>query len=148
MSQQQTENAMHIHRLSQLVQALDLGIVILDQDLHIQLWNSFMETHSGLRSSQVKGRLLTEVCPEVPVEWLQRKVDSVIELKARAYSNWQQRPYVFHFTSSRPITGQAPAMLQNITFIPLSELDKQVRQVCMLVQDVTELANQLHQANE
>ncbi|MGX5914171.1 PAS domain-containing protein [Aliidiomarina sp. Khilg15.8] len=137
-----------LHRLSQIMQALDCGLLIVDTNLRVQLWNQFMETHSGTRAAQAKGELLTELCPELPARWLQHKVATAVELKAQTYSNWQQRPYLFQFSSSRPVTGQAPAMLQNISFIPLSELDKSVQRVCIVVQDVTEFANQQHQASE
>lgn len=137
-----------LHRLSQITQALDCGLLIVDAELRVQLWNQFMETHSGIRAVQAKGNVLTELCPELPARWLQHKVTTAIELKAQTYSNWQQRPYLFQFSSTRPVTGQAPAMLQNISFIPLAELDKTVKRVCMVIQDVTELANQQHQASE
>jgi transcriptional regulator with PAS, ATPase and Fis domain len=137
-----------LHRLSQITQSLDCGLLVVDKALRVHLWNQFMETHSGIRAAQAKGELLTALCPELPERWLLHKVATAIELKAKTYSNWQQRPYLFQFPSSRPITGLAPAMLQNISFIPLSELDKSVQRVCIVVQDVTEFANQQHQAEE
>ena len=37
-----------IHWLMDILQNIDVGLVVLDRDYNIQLWNGFMESHSGL----------------------------------------------------------------------------------------------------
>jgi len=35
------------HWLMNIVQNLDVGLVVLDREYRIQVWNGFMESHSG-----------------------------------------------------------------------------------------------------
>merc|ERR1712000_460108 len=42
-----------IHWLMDILQNIDVGLVVLDRNYDIQLWNGFMESHSGL-SPQVQ----------------------------------------------------------------------------------------------
>ena len=62
-------------------------------------------------------------------------------LNNASFSYWEHRPHVFDFSSSRPITGEETAMYQNIEFFPLDIENNQVKTVCLIVQDVTELAS-------
>lgn len=35
------------HRILDILQTIDVGLVVLDHDYKITLWNGFMENHSG-----------------------------------------------------------------------------------------------------
>ncbi len=146
-----SDNMTELHQLLQLLQTVDVGLVLLDRNYTIRLWNSFMENHSGIHTSEARDQNLFSVFPNLPETWLKKKIDSVFSLHIRSYSTWEQRPRVFEFRSSRPLTGHSELMYQNITIIPLADSTRQVTQVCMLVYDVTEVAanrKQLELANE
>ncbi|SFX07114.1 GGDEF domain-containing protein [Marinospirillum alkaliphilum] len=135
----------------QMLQTVDVGLVILGRDYRIQLWNGFMENHSGLPGKQITGQDIFSLLPDLPRTWMERKIESVFKLGAPAYSTWEQRPHLFRFKSYRPLTGQSELMYQNITFMPLLGPDRKVQQVCLLIYDVTESATsklQLEQANQ
>lgn len=123
-----------------LLQTLDVGLVVIDKDYRILMWNKFMENHSGLLHSQLDNASLFQRFPELPSAWLKHKVDSVFLLKNRSFITWEQRPYLFQFKSYRPITGNAPFMYQNITLIPLGGLTGNVEHVGILIYDVTDTA--------
>ena len=129
-----------LHWMMQMLQTIEVGLFVLDKNMHIKLWNSFMENHSGVRVSQAKYRNLFEVFPDLPHYWLERKINSVFQLKSRAYSTWEQRPHVFRFKSTRPLTSEAPWMFQNLTITPLLGADSEVSHVCVLIYDVTDIA--------
>lgn len=42
-----------LHWLLDIVQSIDVGVVVLDREYRIQVWNSFMENHSGRPASLV-----------------------------------------------------------------------------------------------
>lgn len=135
----------------QMLQTVDVGLVILERDYRIQLWNGFMENHSGIRSKNLTGKELFSVFPDLPRQWIERKVESVFKLGSPAYSTWEQRPHLFYFKSYRPLTGCSELMYQNITFMPILGPSRRVEQVCLLIYDVTESATsklQLETANE
>lgn len=129
-----------LHLIMQLLQTLDNGLILLDADYQVQLWNSFMENHSGIATSHARGQNLFDLFPELPETWLKRKIDSVFSLQSRAFCTWEEHPRLFNFKSTRPLTGHSPLMYQNITLIPLSGVNGQITRVCLLVYDVTEIA--------
>lgn len=111
-----------LHWLIDMVQTIEVGLVVLDRDYNIQLWNGFMENHSGVSPNSIKGQNLFSRFPDLPATWLKQKMESVFMLKNRAFISWEQRPYVFQFKNYRPITGRADFMYQNVTLLPLASL--------------------------
>ena len=139
-----------LHWLMEILKTTDVGLVVVDRQYHIRMWNSFMANHSGLVPSRVMGKDLFSFFPELPVEWLKDQIDAVFVLKNRMYSAWEQREQLFDFSSYRPITGQSKKMFQNIQIFPLASASGVVEQVCIGVYDVTEVAmgkNELQAAN-
>tara|TARA_R110002126_G_scaffold33382_42_gene104635 strand:+ start:12969 stop:13946 length:978 start_codon:yes stop_codon:yes gene_type:complete len=129
-----------VHWLMDMFQTVDVGLVVLNSDYRIQVWNGFMESHSGLTPRQVRERYLFDLFPEIDEEWLRRKCDPVMLLKNRAFTIWEQRPYIFKFKNYRPITGSAEYMYQNSTIFPLTNTRGQVTHLCIIIYDVTDAA--------
>ncbi len=129
-----------IHWLMDMFQTVDVGLVVLSADYRIQVWNGFMENHSGLTPRQVRDRYLFDLFSEIDEDWLRRKCDPVILLKNRAFTIWEQRPYIFKFRNYRPITGSAEYMYQNSTIFPLSDTVGKVTHLCLIIYDVTDVA--------
>ncbi len=129
-----------IHWLIDVLQSVDIGLTVLDRDYNIQLWNGFMENHSGLRAADVKDKNFFETFREVDETWLKRKVDSVFLLKTHQSSTWEQRPYLLKFKPYRPVTGKSQWMYQNTTIFPLISSDVSVNHVCIIIYDVTDIA--------
>lgn len=146
----ETDQMNEMHWLMEMLHTIDVGLVVLDRQYNIQIWNGFMENHSGLLPREVKGKALFEMFPEIPKEWFVRKSESVFMLKNKAFTIWEQRPYLFKFQNYRPITGTADYMYQNTTFIPLMSSTGEVTHLCLIVYDVTDNATHkkdLEQAN-
>jgi len=137
-----------IHWLIDMIQNIDVGLVVIDLEMNVQVWNGFMENHSGLLTAHVVDKKLDELFSELPKQWLQQKLDTICILKNKAFTTWEQRPYLFHFKSYRPITSNAAFMYQNVTFLPLSDITQKVTQVCLIVYDVTDVALNKQMATE
>ena len=129
-----------IHWIIDMVQNIDVGLVVLDLDMNVKVWNGFMENHSGLLAANVVDRNLNKLFEELPEAWLKQKFNSVCLLKNKAFTTWEQRPFLFKFKSYRPITSSAEFMYQNVTFLPLTDITGQVTQICMIIYDVTDVA--------
>ncbi len=129
-----------MHWLMDVLQSIDVGLVILDRDYKIQLWNGFMENHSGLRPDEVHDKPLFESFRDIPETWFRQKAEPVFELKTRTFTIWEQRPYLFKFKNYRPITGRASTMYQNSSMIPLESIDGSVKHICLIIYDVTDIA--------
>jgi len=128
------------HWLMTIIQNLEVGLVILDEENRIQVWNGFMESHSSQLSYQVKDKNLFELYPDFDRPWLERKLSMVRTLNNKAFISWEQRPYLFRFSNYRPITGEAEHMYQNVTIMPLSDFTGQIRHLAILIYDVTDQA--------
>jgi len=129
-----------LHWLMEMLHNIDVGLVVLDKDYKIQIFNGFMENHSGYLPREVKDKIIFDLFDEIPQEWFERKAESVFLLKNKAFTIWEQRPYLFKFNSYRPITGSANYMYQNTTFIPLLSSTGEVSHLCLLVYDMTDNA--------
>lgn len=139
------------HWLVDMLESVEVGLVVIDLEFRVQAWNGFMEHHSGITASRIRDKVLFDVFPDIPEAWLTRKVDSVALLNTRAFTSWEQRPYLFKFRNTRPITGTEEYMFQNLTISPLSGSDGQVQKICLMVYDVTDVATgkrALERANE
>ena len=99
------EQLREFHWMMDMLQNIDVGLVVLNRANQVQVWNAFMENHSGLLASKTKDVNLFDLFPEIPVDWFQHKVESVFELHTRAFTIWEQRPYIFKFRNYRPISG-------------------------------------------
>lgn len=128
------------HWLMDILQTIDVGLVVLNRNYSIKLWNGFMENHSGLRPDQTKERNLFELFPEIDQDWFKKKSEPVFLLNTRAFTISEQRPYLFKFANNHPITGRAAHMYQNATIIPLSNVDGTTDHICLIIYDVTHSA--------
>lgn len=139
-----------LHWLLDVVQSIDVGVVVMDREYRIEVWNSFMENHSGRGSDEVSGQPLFDVFPEIERNWFSRKVETAVMLGTRAFTIWEQRPNLVRFKSYQPITGLADEMYQNVTIIPLRSTNGESDHVCLIIYDVTSVAvnkRQLESAN-
>ena len=127
--------------LQKLTSRLPLGICVVDEFYQIIYWNEFFTDRLSTDNKSVthENNLLA-LFPDA-AKFLQKKINSVFVLNNASFSYLEHRPHVFDFSSSRPITGEETAMYQNIEFFPLDIENNQVKTVCLIVQDVTELAS-------
>ena len=128
------------HWLMNIVQNLDVGLMVIDREYKIQVWNGFMESHSGRFAAEVHDRVLFELFPDIDRVWFEHKSNIVFKLNNRAFSTWEQRPYLMQFSNYRPITGEAPFMYQNLTLLPLADFSGQVTHISVMIYDATDEA--------
>jgi len=124
----------------ELLQFLDTGLIVLDSNFDIKLWNSFMTNHMAIESPDALNKPLFEVCPDIPEDYLRRKFHSVITLQSTLTITWQQRPHLFDMDCYRPITSKSKKMYQNIRIMPLLNAEAVVDYIAIFINDVTEAA--------
>jgi diguanylate cyclase (GGDEF)-like protein len=129
-----------MHWKHDLLGSIEVGIVVLDKEFNVQVWNQFMENHSSIVPGMIQDKNLFEFFPEIDKEWFKRKAAPAFSLKSPVFIIWEQRSYLFQFDCNRPITSQANQMYQNITIFPLASLTGHVEQICLIIYDVTDEA--------
>ncbi|WP_207062691.1 diguanylate cyclase [Motiliproteus sp. SC1-56] len=125
--------------LDRVIDRVDTGILIVDPEMRIQLWNQFMVTHSQRSAEEVLGKNLFDCFPELPQRWFERKLNGVLILKNQAFTSWQQRPFLFRFSHNRQVTGGVEHMYQDCTLTPIFDDAGEVAYVCISIKDVTEV---------
>lgn len=128
------------HLALQLIRQLPIGACLLTPDYHIVLWNDFFADRLQLPADQTLGKNLLELFPE-QAGFLKRKFDSVRILKNTSFSYWEQRPHIFSFKSSRPVTGQEELMYQNMEVVPIQGSDGQISHLFIAIMDATPTAS-------
>jgi two-component system, NtrC family, sensor kinase len=123
-----------------VVDHLQIGIFVLDRSSNVVLWNAFMAAHSGRSAQEVVGKNLFTLFPELPHAWLEKKLHAVISLGYMAFTSWEQRPYLFRFRDSRPVSGGLESMRQSCTFLPIKDERGDVQHVCVTLADYTDVA--------
>ena len=63
MPEQRALDAAGFHWMLEMFQNIDVGLVVLDRDYRVQVWNGFMENHSGMRPDQVTGHSCSSCFP-------------------------------------------------------------------------------------
>lgn len=134
------ENINELHWMMRMVDSINVGLVVVDMDYKIQVWNEFMENRSGYTATKVMNNVIYELFQEIPEQWFKNKVMSVSMLGNQSFTIWEQNPYLFKFKNYRPITGAVEYMYQNTTFIPLSSPNGDINQIGIIVYDVTDMA--------
>lgn len=123
-----------------VVSQLAIGVCIVDTSYNLLYWNNFFADRLQMPLADVEGKSLLDLFPE-QATFLKRKLQSVFVLKNASFSYWEQRPVVFQFKSSRPITGEECQMYQNVEIYPIFNDNNAVERVCLTVYDMTVTAS-------
>ena len=129
-----------LHWLLDVIQSSNIGIVVLDRALNVEVFNRFMQAHSGISSEKAMGRSIMELFADLPEQWLWRRMQTVFELGIPVYTTWQERPYLFRFPLRLPIHYNIDIMYQNVMFVPLRAANDKVERMGIVIYDVTDSA--------
>ncbi len=130
-----------IHPILDVIHNLDVGIIIMDSERRIELWNGFMANHSRIEAEQALGVSIYQLFPELDPKWFEQKVKQCTIIQNQAFVTWEQRSYVLRLHNDRPITGQSDFMYQNVTFLPLINHKGEVDRIGLIIYDATALAS-------
>lgn len=125
---------------NELINAIDVGVVVLDRDFCVEVWNQFMENHASIKPADIVGQSLFSHFPEIDEGWLRQKSVPIFNLRSPVFIIWEQRQYLFKFGANRPVTCGAHHMYQNVTMFPIIGDNGEVSRFCIMVYDVTDQA--------
>jgi signal transduction histidine kinase len=124
-----------------LLDKLPVGICLVNEAYEIIYLNAFFLDRMPVElRGDALGKPLADVFPE-QIKFLKRRIKSVFVLKHPSFSYWEQRPHIFPFKSSRPITGEETQMVQNMEIVPHKDTETGQQYACILIQDVTAQAS-------
>ena len=125
----------------QLVGKLPVGIAVVDAQFQVIYLNDFfLDRLPHEWRNTYKKTPVTDIFTEQG-KFLKRRLKSVFVLRHPSFSYWEQRPHIFPFKSSRPITGEETQMYQNMEILPIKDKESGNTYSCIFLQDVTAQAS-------
>lgn len=112
-----------------------LGIFTTDKNFRIQTWNSIMEIFTGIPESEISGKLLFDVFPEIRERNLDKKFINVIENGQVEFLSSVFHKYLIRVKPLLPVSG-AEFMLQSVSIAPLFDGSKIIGTIST-IKDVT-----------
>jgi diguanylate cyclase len=125
----------------QVFDMVDIGLVILDRDLHILHWNRWMELHSSISPDKIVGSSLYTVFPNLKRPRFLNGCKAVLAFGNFCFFSQKLHQYLFPFKPISSFDAQFEYMQQNCTMGPLRNAQGEVEYVFIAVHDVTETVN-------
>ncbi len=135
-----TQGVADFYWVTQILDTMDSGLIVLDREYKVCVWNSFMQSYSGVLARDVLGKCLFERFDELPRAWLETKLKTCRDLETRSFSSWENRPYLFKFDNFSPVSNSSDFMFQDIVITPLRSLSGEVSHIAIQINDVSENA--------
>ncbi len=126
---------------AQIFDMVNIGIVILDKDLHICNWNRWMEIHSRIRRNEIIGALLFDFFPHLDTPRFMKNFKSVATFGNFAFFSQKLHNYLFPFEVTSQWGSEFDHMQQSCTMGPLRDDNNVIRHIYIMVQDVTEVTS-------
>ncbi len=120
------------------IEPVDVGIIILDSELRIQYWNSFINVASQKDLNQALHLPFVRVFPEADTSHLSAMISKVRNEGVHVYTQWRETPYLIRLTSSAA-GHPATLMLQSTLLFPFIQANG-VLCFGLLLYDSTEFA--------
>jgi two-component system NtrC family sensor kinase len=121
-----------------LLERLYLGLVVVDSELRVVVWNRFLELHSSRPAAEVLGKVIFDCFPEVPHPWFERRLRTIFRLRNSAFTSWRERPFLFRFSQNGLLGNGDEPMRQDCGFFPILDEAGQVTHVAISVSDSTD----------
>ncbi|WP_084156259.1 diguanylate cyclase [Desulforegula conservatrix] len=124
----------------QLLDIVDNGVVIIDEDYSVIKWNPWMEKFSGIKASEISNKPLFDFYPHLKESpGFIRNTKSVFKFKNVVFMSQKLHKFLFPMTPRHIKTG-FEFMQQRCTMGPLHDAEGRYRYLYIIVYDVTELA--------
>jgi len=134
-----------VETLQDIIEHINIGVTVLNEQNQVVFWNEFMTKHSGINASDLMGKNLFDVFSYLPKQWMELKLRSVRLIKNYSFVSWTQKPYLFRFSHNTMMRGESiEFMHQDCTFIPVNNTSTGEMYVCITIHDMTDVvASQL-----
>jgi diguanylate cyclase len=124
----------------QVFEMVNMGIVILDNDLKVHNWNRWMEIHSKIKAEEIIGAPLFSFFPELNNKSFQRNFRAVLKFGNFCFFSQKLHKYLFPFKAANMLGANFEFMQQSCTMGPIRDRNNIVKYIYVMVQDVTDVA--------
>ena len=125
-------------KLTQILDVIDIGLLILDKDCRVHYWNRWLASHSGIPFKKIKGALLFDFFPHLNNKKFLRNFHAILTLGNCYFFPRKLYDYIFPFKPSSNFINEIEYMQQNCVMGALRGDKNEIEYVYMTVKDVTE----------
>ena len=124
---------------------LDNGIILINKNLEVKFWNKWLEIRTGISTSTIIGKKLTDFYPDIDEKKLVRKISTALKLKSSTFYTPQISKYLLNIELGKITDRVFDSMQQSITITPF---DIEEELVIIYIYDITMLCEMNYQLNE
>jgi diguanylate cyclase (GGDEF)-like protein len=121
---------------SVIFNAVDNGIIIIDNNLSIIAWNKWLEIFTGKLQKDVKNKNLCELYTYINKKKLQRRINTALVTNNPTFYTTDQNDFLIDIPYNSITHSKFNSMQQNVTIVPF-DLDND--QVAIFIYDNTSL---------
>lgn len=122
----------------QICETMNIGLIVLDRDLKVKMWNRWMCAYSGIDEQEILDRPLVDFYPELDAPKFKRFVKSVFSFGNYAFFSQKLHRYLLPMKNPHSSAEYLPYMQQNCTAGPIRNEQGEIHSIVISVQDVTE----------
>lgn len=126
---------------NQISDMINMGLVVIDEDLKVHFWNRWMALHSGIDPEKIVGQSLFDFFPNLDEPKFMRNCRSVFAFGNFAFFSQKLHRYLFPFRPAYSDKEPFEFMQQSCTMGPIRDEDNSIRYIFLSVSDVTEVVN-------
>lgn len=122
----------------QVLDAINVGIVIIDSKYSVVEWNRWMEIQSNIKKEELLGSIIFNHYPHLSSPSFLRSCKSVLNFGNYVFYSQKLHNYLFPFPATGFHTKSFDYMQQSCTLTPIREENGEIEHIVITIQDVTE----------
>lgn len=119
---------------TKILDTIENGIVITNQNLDILFWNKWLAIHTGIPSDKTAGETFEDLYPKISFRLLKQKVRIALKMNSSTFTNARILKYVIPIEQHKITKSIFKHMRQDVVITPLNEKD-----VSIIIYDVSSL---------
>ncbi len=122
----------------QILDAINIGILVMDTGYTVTDWNRWMEIHGEKKREEIVGRGLFELFPHLNTPNFVRSCKSVVSFGNYVYFSQKLHNYLFPFKPTGFNAASFEFMQQSCSMAPVKDGEGKVSHIAIMVQNVTD----------
>ncbi len=112
---------MILEKLDFICNTVDNGIIIVDNELNVYFWNTWLESRTNIKAEKIIKKNLIDFFPEINKKILQRKIKASLTLNSPTFYHTGINKYLFSIELNKVTNKVFDDMQQGVTITPYDQ---------------------------